>query len=939
LLLLVNNGKMNLLIENKGVQMSFNPIISEKPVNDNHVLNERKEGCLLATDDQQVAAIGKNVLVEPLEHQPPQPTIVLRATESQPVIFSKIHQIFLKELDPLFLSLGQYPPFQPISLNELKFLKLSSLLKLSLLTLFSVLHNRAKVDIHPEASSKFLESILDGTYSPENLLTTTFKTFLAGNSFPGLERAFKLIVKLLQSKECQEMTVETCLGMPSSLSDQGVEMGARKPVIDFIKILIEQVSITVQGCQNKNKYPVYEAKKLVPIIKNPNDKRKSLQKTAQTVEMITDRCRDSRIKIGSKLEEMTSFVKNMKFESSNDRYRIDDLLAMISESEKLTHKMSWFIDYLAALGTPPPSISSNLRTMSSFTEQWETSVENLTSTVDNLSPEARGMAGVSEMLQMIPDANMRNNVKKMMTQTKKNLFGMCVKNEVKDVNAGIEENVNAAINDASKSLTTFIELTMSPYKILSPILLECRQGIKSEEIELIDESWMMGVDAEPAVSQESPLTESKEAEIVNNITVQDEEVDEKTFTNPGKLKPVNIKKVTLQSTRHDSAESTLVAGLRTILADYYGIKNEHFAPAQGWGKLQPYQIAEYQTLHALDMLQWIFEQAKTAPDQTKKLLNRQFKLHLQLAFEQALTAEYLRRNPKGTRTHSLYFLMNELGLDASLNHWMKDNHYGTLEYRYPFAFKKLNLNEEFDVEKSGKDFNEFSLALNQMAGTPSLDELKEKLEVVNTEQPAPEACSDEMVQECQKIMKTLEKTRSNFVQIIQNASLGDQYTKALKNANYHLEHLSYTALLMQQNTENRFLHKHLLMAIFSTQYFLENIGVALSIHHSQTEVHDHDLRVYCNGFGLDKDLSEAEKQTLLDMNVRKGSEYLYNNQRIVKGLQLLSDRYLTARVATVAGEGFQSQSQPDKKGKIAVLEDIEYLGRMVNLISKVIPSS
>lgn len=432
----------------------------------------------------------------------------------------------------------------------------------------------------------------------------------------------------------------------------------------------------------------------------------------------------------------------------------------------------------------------------------------------------------------------------------------------------------------------------------------------------------------------------------------------------------------------DSQQSQFLSALRNNISSFHGIKQSIISPYEMCGKdLSLSQLSLNEQLYAFDCLNWNLEMIEHCPPEIEQeTLLMQFFHWGYLSLEQGLTSEYLKEGTQDSLIHNLEFLLHALEISRD-NQWVIQNNKGTLYARYPYscinyrnpkndpAVLKFIVNSGSKINKTFlKEFSDGSRKWLHEAGvikcalleepTPSqvipLKTIKTKLTEFSQDKPIlalaipeKEKCTLATLQvsKLDAIAKILTETEEALQKIIGLYSSSPEYPvkkiKMLKNTWHHLQNLCRIPQLVKYFPEVRFILAHSQSALIATQYLAENIGTYLSMENDE-DMRRHDLRMYGVCYGMNDPLSENQLKILDSINVAKGSEYPHHyfhktpKKYISKLMEQLSEFYVRAKTATIAGEGFSPPGIKEKSTAILQQELVNLLTDLSDLANALV---
>lgn len=383
----------------------------------------------------------------------------------------------------------------------------------------------------------------------------------------------------------------------------------------------------------------------------------------------------------------------------------------------------------------------------------------------------------------------------------------------------------------------------------------------------------------------------------------------------------------------------------------------------GRGCRNPIQLARYQHAFALDMLLTIVEMFERSSNEQSRVLLANLLFFLgHLANEQALTVEYLKKHSEEELTHFLYDLVTALNVGQG-NAWINEDCGGTICVRYPASLRygndSLSLRHSVaSIEDAGQATAKevmdgrnwilqeaMRLQCQGMAQScnPRQSEILDSIPAMLKEDLS--KCAVEGIAEddakwtddSAKLLEGMHGRLQTATQALTKHISGlppSESTKALRNVLYHLRNLSRLPQLVQQFPQKRFMALHFYTAFFSTQYLAENLGVYLSLQQN-LELRDHNLEAYQKAFGLGNHLDATLKNLLAEINVGKGSEYVYtyfakHPTTFSALMSKFSGLYAHSRLAAMQREGIEIPQDQSKEASSAfqqnaIIRDLERL--------------
>lgn len=430
--------------------------------------------------------------------------------------------------------------------------------------------------------------------------------------------------------------------------------------------------------------------------------------------------------------------------------------------------------------------------------------------------------------------------------------------------------------------------------------------------------------------------------------------------------------VTLSPSIYHSPVTTTILQLREKLCAFHAVKGS-FSTPHLVNVNSPKRIALMQQLFSIDHIQWTLEMwEKCQNSEQKHLLAEQFLFWGYLSIEQGLTAQYVQANGSVELFHGLSALMSKAPAEIN-NEWPKVCDRGSLYLRYPsscyrtaFGNKQKTLSLQLIAEKENRKPHHIPSAIDLFQKTlpilikdfisiqvtpltlnaPPLDS-KEHISTLQSllKQPAdhyrPHTASPPAVSSASassasllkddlkekpllkaadeslyKARTTLEKTITQLetdVEFSGQPQANNELT-SIRNIAHHLHALSTLPSMFGSFPEQRFLGFHAHTLFMTMQYFIENLGVTLSIR-AEDETHTHQLSYY-DAYGLCESLNDKELALIKELDVGKGLEYPFKYfsatyQAIPSNcVKRMSTLYSVSKAATLAEEGFSPEDLP-----------------------------
>lgn len=290
---------------------------------------------------------------------------------------------------------------------------------------------------------------------------------------------------------------------------------------------------------------------------------------------------------------------------------------------------------------------------------------------------------------------------------------------------------------------------------------------------------------------------------------------------------------------------------------------------------------------SLEMLQCttLLGADKTPSPATQSLLSF-VALETYLSLERGLTAQLLAQDTAMVLQHSLRYLLTTLDKETD-NLAVRHLDSETITYRYP----SLEGSDDTQVikEKLPQLLREFIGMLLEGHDIPAamrqnfekiLEAMSKEGTALQTHNPKiSSSLSDAQIQRLTIIEQTLQQTCDALSRRLEERTLPAEERRLLNGLLKHVTTLSHLPSILKLFSTQRFMMVPAQMLMLSAQYALEHIGLLLvkyagidgAVRHMAGDVHD--LSVYCNDFGLDEPLGDADKGLLLQLNVGKGFEY------------------------------------------------------------------
>lgn len=451
----------------------------------------------------------------------------------------------------------------------------------------------------------------------------------------------------------------------------------------------------------------------------------------------------------------------------------------------------------------------------------------------------------------------------------------------------------------ANKLTELSSLINVVPEIFSHIVDPCKEADNIADVaEAADEAWQFYVDIEADDANEG---DSKSAAAV---------VPE----SPSSPLNLSLVKRSAAPLPYPHGADRMLGRLRHRLAILHKQPDHVVMPQTVLGKNPPfYDNAVNQQFFLLDCLHSVSEMIHgTRNVDTQRFLLKSFRVYENLLIEQVLSAAYAQLHPEDEPLHDMQLLFQSLRMDAK-KYVSGAYTKGTIPDRYPHSvpptLRPRTLSKEADVKAASDSITARVAELQSIYATVfSEDEQKWDADA-STASPKQEKYGfneDER--------KQFAACREGLVKVL--ATVNGE-SNALRNVRYHLSNLIHIADAIQEFPQLRFLSAFANMALFSTQYLAENLGIHLSIL-SDAELHTHHLQTYCETFRLGEGLSADHLKTLREIDVGKGSEYPFTYFGRHKGdqvsLLMLSQGgiYAASRIARHAYEAGTALTEDPK---------------------------
>lgn len=523
---------------------------------------------------------------------------------------------------------------------------------------------------------------------------------------------------------------------------------------------------------------------------------------------------------------------------------------------------------------------------------------------------------------------------------------------------------NVAALEQLRSLQNSVGL----YGKVLPILKACREGILSNSAPIFeDDSWLDKIDDEAPM--ESPSGASASRASAETEAEEKEELDDLMMMPP--TQPKRIGK---------AVDSPIAQGLVFIpptkvrespfeefvrdLANFQSISAVRSPSDLRGAKLDRSLVAKHQQLHAAHCFQMSVQMLQTAEQvQDQELLAALFFFWGHQWIEQSLTSVYVKKVEAEILPHSLNDLLNALDLGDQYQ-WVKHANKATFYSRYPFSYASqsedcpLALKLNTSLGKNEAALKEFRGVLEsaiqeavqiQTAAAASVCSSDQETELKALQKSAKALGSTPLLNSTVKQtvpedenpeLESLEKCLAEVEEVLNkqtsekfSGTYAKQMSKRLGNVAYHLSMLRRLIGLVKRFSEARYSLIHAQAGVLFAQYLAENLGAFLALKNGINLV-THDLRVYIAFYGLSKSVAEEEMVLLEQLNVKKGSEYVYKyfkdtpKELVSPFMELINELAVLSRSIALYGEGFTPSGR--KPQNIPSLQK-QLIGMLTNL--------
>lgn len=488
---------------------------------------------------------------------------------------------------------------------------------------------------------------------------------------------------------------------------------------------------------------------------------------------------------------------------------------------------------------------------------------------------------------------------------------------------------------------------------------------KNEETNL---SWIFDIDQNYQKIGNKNYLSKKSISTESNTTSSNSLAISENLIQPGLQESTNILSLESSSSFEVSLNSLLT--FSQLLS-----KNPNMPPHKFAHNNSIEKICEMDQIYHLNHFTWTLEMIeislKTGSFHHLGLLGSNLINHLYLAQEQALTPFYVSTDQEAR--HGLVAMSRTLGFECSPNN---DN--GSIWFRYPHSSQRFYLTHGLNIPKGLE-----AILSNDSNFSNDPDQLQNYLEgIINLSKEGIryllKIFENKNLNISPKILKTFEESFNTRIQNIFNLTSKDNFhlhensnsvlskelyslserlkqvkeslkkhvnQKASINASIsdlssHINRLLAAMDLLKAFPEQKYLSIHERNVWVSGQYLAELSGIIIS-QLQENELHTHNLQSYVTLFDLEQVLSQDCLKLLEEIDMKKGSEYIYrkfsNKQGSVPfGLKCLSEAYEISMHAAIEGEGFlpsclKNLSLPKEHSRL-----INLISREVDLIESLV---
>lgn len=385
------------------------------------------------------------------------------------------------------------------------------------------------------------------------------------------------------------------------------------------------------------------------------------------------------------------------------------------------------------------------------------------------------------------------------------------------------------------------------------------------------------------------------------------------------------------------------------------------------------KICEMEQIYHLNHFNWTLEMIESSLRNGQydhfNLLGPNLIYHLYLAQEQGVTPLYLAT--EGAR-HGLVGMSSSLGINCTSNNdngsiWFRypnlsDQFYRNLSLKAPLALKTLlkitnlaseDLNElsnqignfvilckegvKFILEvftKNNKNINSDSIKAVEDSFNNKMQSLLNLTSTKKNACPFPKPNFSDKISALSLRLKTIED------QLKLQQKHDSEINATIADLCIHLKRIVTAMDLIEVFPQQKFLSMHERNIWVAGQYIAELAGIIIS-QLQKNKIHTHNLQTFVNFFDLEQILSFDSLRLLEEINLKKGSEYIYgkfsNKQGGVPlGLKFLSETYEISLLGAIEGEGFLPASNKNFSLSNEHSRLINLVSRQVDLIESLV---
>lgn len=474
------------------------------------------------------------------------------------------------------------------------------------------------------------------------------------------------------------------------------------------------------------------------------------------------------------------------------------------------------------------------------------------------------------------------------TQTCKCGSPNCTEGNIAVMDANVQTRMRE-VRSAAEVVHNLSLIISLPGRIFSPIIMQLKPfTVEVQSAEASEEAWCALIDEldneeleEYAQPKDSCCSTKKcshrHATRKHNAHADPIEKPEVSLA----LQAIQSKKVVKVAYPYPDQYDRVLALLRHRLSGLHQMPAHVITPLSVLGKNPPaHVVAVQQQFFMLDCLQSVSEmlhQSKQSANQ--KLLRYFFRVYENLVVEQGLTAACVTKRPEMELTHRIDHLFEMMQLKASAyvaGQYTK----GTIPERYPFSVSlQYRPESEMKVAMDTRIAEFADISAAAFSGEKTITSVVLLKDVEASSKAAQVESAEAEVKELNQraLLRALE--------VLDRSIKTANGSNELQNMRYHLTNLMQVMKLIEEYPAIRFLNAQAHMALISVQYFIENLGVYLS-KLKDAEMHTHSFKAYCEAFQLGEGLPEQMLTLLHELDVRKGSEYLFRYFGIRKKEQI-----------------------------------------------------